>query len=346
MQDKRIKNFTDKISATLLGIPNYGIELHFYLTSRCNLACPGCYANASPKSPDDTLPADDVLHYVRAFKKEPLFQNAVAFSGGEIFTRPLNYLMPLVQSTLDCDVALELKTNGAWVADAKKSELIFQMLTDLNVKKNLYTTDAEMERIVRSIPDAKTIPRDKLYEMVKSQMTSVPMLSMAVSVDNIIHPAHSANWFVDIAQRVTNEPKLYDNIALKAVSFNDAQRFFGEKVLLDDRMNITNFEYEQNGYSFKVNNQRIEWFVSNFIDTKQPTVPESLADIFIPSVSGDGNRLVLFFYPDRTVSVETPDLKPIGRVSYIDKMGKYKSFGALRMEIAQKLVNEYAALVK
>lgn len=56
-------------------------------------------------------------------------------------------------------------------------------------------------------------------------------LSMAVSVDDKLHPAQSADWFVKIADPITNDKKLRRGVNLKTFTLSDSVSLLESRVL-------------------------------------------------------------------------------------------------------------------
>ena len=65
---------------------------------------------SSPNVSQNVLPYADLKFYLDEFDKVPAFTNSVVFSGGEIFTAPINYVRACADMVLGRGLELQLKT--------------------------------------------------------------------------------------------------------------------------------------------------------------------------------------------------------------------------------------------
>lgn len=295
------KIFVNNLLSILFAGNDIKISLHFYMTHYCNLRCPGCYMAAGPHRSQAVISLRDIDFYMRQFSKISDFDKNVVFSGGEIFTLSLDYLQYNIQNALDLGMNTEVKTNGTWVRSGRRADKIFDMLRGLKMRQPL---------------------------------------DMAVSVDNKIHPAYSADCFVDIATRLAGDDKLSKNIILKSFSFIESAQFFQSHVF--NRLTVRDFsDFSDCICTYRVGKLRVGSVFGNFIDS---TAPQSAVDAsnIVYSAFGDDAVVTFFFHPDGTVGFENAALQSVGRVPYIDAHGKYKSPECLVNEMAVKMIQDYA----
>ncbi|MBD5391470.1 radical SAM protein [bacterium] len=302
--DLEKQTFVRNIVSTLFEKNNLGIMAQFYLTHYCDLRCPGCYMAAGPHRSRAAMPVADIDFYLSEFFKLPYFTPYVVFSGGEIFTLPVEYLEYNIKGALDLGLHVQIKTNGMWARDARRRDAIFNML------RNLPTTNR---------------------------------FSMAVSVDDKIHPRASADCFVDIASRIGADKKLSKKVALKSSGFRDGIKFFDAHVINNPRLDILDFwsNDKKTIYQYQVGDAVIESFFDDFVDVNAEYGARVTSDITI-NTPGGGHSVVLYFHPDGTVGFENAAFQSIGRVPYIDAHGGYKSINTLVNEIAARAISDYA----
>lgn len=92
--------------------------LVFKTTNYCWYKCPHCCESSGPDQPKVYMPADVIEGYLAQAKADPLFGNEVVFTGGEIMSAyrfgPENYVPWLLNSALNKQIGVDIKTNGAW----------------------------------------------------------------------------------------------------------------------------------------------------------------------------------------------------------------------------------------
>ena len=304
-----VDSYSKRISDIIYDMKNYEIEVLFYLTQHCNLGCRGCYMRSSPNAPRDVLPYADIRFYSDEFAKVPTFINCVVFSGGEIFTAPIKYVESCANMVLGRGMELQLKTNGAWGADAQKQKSVVNMLRNLKPGRDL---------------------------------------SMAVSVDDKLHPVQSADWFVKIADLIANDKKLRNRVNLKTFTVADSVPLLDSRVLNNPKLNIENFEKIPGirAARYTINGVWVESCVGKFVDVRAVPVVQKLTDIVVPPICGARGRLVYCFYPDGTVGINGSYLESVGRVPFKTDKGGYKSFAQIQEDIHQKLVSDYACAIQ
>ncbi|MBD5388708.1 hypothetical protein HDR63_00435 [bacterium] len=316
--------------------------LQCYLTDYCNLNCPGCYrrAMAPNGAPDKLLPPSDIIHYVNAIRGNDKFEQAVVFSGGEIFTAPVPYLHEVIQATLDMDVAVQLKTNGSWVADARRAPAIWDMLKSLRVPRGLVATPEQVQECLRTMGgDAVRAARKDgaWYQALCDRLPTRPMLDLAVSVDNKIHPAQSVDWMRAIAERLAGDATLRDNISLKISAFMDNRNWFNRTVIRQGWPHVRD-ETWVNGQimAFTYDGMPVYAFFSDFVDV--PTIPVPVTD-HVVFAGHDGEYLTpLYMHPNRTISFENVDtMHAVGRVSYVDAAGQCRPIKRVMKDMIKTL---------
>lgn len=302
--DSEKQMFAANLISALFGENNLGIMVQFYLTHYCDLRCPGCYMAAGPHRSRAAMPMADVDFYLSEFFKLPDFKPYVVFSGGEIFTLPVEYLEYNIKGALDLGLNVQIKTNGMWVRDARRRDAIFGML--------------------RNLP-------------------ATQRFSMAVSVDDKIHPRVSADCFVDIASRVALDSTLSDRVALKSSGFRDGMKFFDARVIKNPRLDILDVwsNDKKTIYQYQVGNAVIESFFDDFVDVYAEYGARVTSDITINTPDG-GHSVVVYFHPDGTVGFENAVFQSIGRVPYVDAHGGYKSINTLVNEMTVRAISDYA----
>ena len=67
---QKVQDYASKVSNIIYDTANYETEVLFYLTQHCNLVCGGCYMQAGPDVPCNTLPVSDLSFYLSEFDKE------------------------------------------------------------------------------------------------------------------------------------------------------------------------------------------------------------------------------------------------------------------------------------
>ncbi len=340
--NQRVAMFELKLFNVLYDKHNLQYETLFYLTEHCNLRCPGCYMHAGPNVDKKLLPTHDIEHFLHAFKRLDNYNRAAVFSGGEIFTAPTNYLEYNIQNALDSVDHLQLKTNGSWINNKTRADEIFKMLGDFNVPRGLVVTDEQIKEFLSRFKLwYRLTHRNQIREQLFQEFPTVPALDLCVSVDNKIHPAKSAYWFREIANRVARDENLSKNISLKTFSFVESQNFFIDKVLVPMRERISDMMRHSDGlFSYSIDGVDVLSFFGEFTDVSKPASPADATNIGVMGPDGK-MRIVFYFYPDRTVSFCSDDYRDVGRISYVDSRGGYKCFDQLRREMMSTMVDQY-----
>ncbi len=338
--DKKVSQLADNFDS------KYDAEVVFYLTRGCNLACPGCYMNKGKVcKAKDFIPADDVHYYINEFSNLDNYNEAAVFSGGEIFTTPVKYLEHTIQGALDYQIRAHLKTNGQWITDKNKSDEILQMLSGLRAPLLMDAEDPLVnEYFSRYSPEYIKSHWSKILETLRREHLVRNSLDLCVSVDDKIHPAQSAKWFTNIAEKISSNSKLSRKIALKSFSFTDSYEFFMRGVIRNSHVSNVDFNYDTQICSFSFNDMPIYSWFGDFINITPTCDPNDIGDIALPSDSGRA-RLVFFFYPDGTAGFETMGYKSVGRVPYKTRGGEYKDFNRLFSDMRRALVNDYSRAI-
>lgn len=337
-----VDSYSKQISDIIYDTENYEVELLFYLTQYCNLGCRGCYMRSSPNASRDMLPYGDLKFYLNQFDKVPNFTNMITFSGGEIFTMPTDYVRACANMVLDRGWGLQLKTNGAWVADVQMRQSVLNMLRNLQPGRRLVVDERQLQEFLHKYP--RWLLRVCGRWLVMRKMPTTSVLSMAVSVDDKLHPAGSADWFVKIADLITNDKKLRNRVNLKTFTVAESVPLLESRVLNNPKLNIENFEKMPGKWAAKytINGARVESYVGDFVDVGVVPMEKKLTEIVVPPLGGARGRLVYCFYPDGTVGFDCNYLESVGRVPFKNDKGEYKSLAQIQHDIHDKLVADYA----
>ena len=341
------KNFDIYVTDLLSDLQDYEIDLQFYLTRNCNLACRGCYMHANPDVSRDIMSETDVDFYLGQFAEAPSFCRSVVFSGGEIFVAPIDYLERNAQNVLGRGWHLQLKTNGAWIKNPKVAHDATDMLRNLNPKYGISATTEDIRQCIMKIP--RPLRRLLGWPVVRKKFPLVSSLDMAISVDNKLHPVQSADWFLRIVNMISHDKKLKKSVGLKTFSFDDSADFFQESIL--ENPNVSVKDFKQNGkkwmFTYSINGTRIESYFGKFVDVTQVTVLQKIQEFVLPAIDAERKgRLVYSFYPDKTVGLDSCHLETVGRVPYIDENGKRKTFAQINEDIQKKLIQDYHQATK
>ena len=344
--NKRIDNFASEIWDKISN-PQNSIEALFYLTQNCNLTCRGCYMRELNDNHGKTMPANDVLRYLRMMHKQEHFFGSVVFSGGEIFTLPTQYLQTNVQNAVDINEHIHLKTNLSWIQNPQTANEIFNMLKNINADKLLTATDQEINDFLSKIGKEKCLElgHNRLHKMMLEHLPSVPPIDICTSIDNKIHPHSCSQWFISAINKLSQDTLLNEKVQLKTFSFLESFDFFVKNILKSPKLKIENIETfgEYNEIlTYTANGINITSFFGQYFDTKQKFSPETMTDVIVESPSGP--RIVYYFYPDRTVALDA-NMRPVGRISYVTKTGNLKSIKQIQQEIAKRATQEYAHLI-
>lgn len=343
-------DFSKRVSHVLGATGRYDIELQFYLTHNCNLGCNGCYMKSTPNSGRNFIPAYDIDFYLNEFAKVPGFSGTVVFTGGEIFNDSLIALERNAHSVLDRGWHLHLKTNGSWVVDPQLRNSVLRMLNRLEPGRGLIASEDDIKKFLGRIPRPvlKWIGRDMVPGLLFKFMATTPLLDLAVSVDDKLHPGESANWFVQIANYISRDAHLRKNVNLKSFTVNDSKNFFDDNVLRHPELKIKKVEsYPAAGcLKYKLNGVPVESFFGDFVDIDQLPEFKKISEFVLPSIDDEtAGRLVYCFHPDGTVGLDSCYLESVGRVPYVDKNGKRKPFPQINQEIGQKLIADYSRAI-
>ncbi|MBO5946649.1 MAG: hypothetical protein J6Q44_00705 [Alphaproteobacteria bacterium] len=341
-----VDSYSKQISDIIYDTENYEVELLFYLTQYCNLRCNGCYMRSSPNVSQNVLPHEDLNFYLGEFEKIPNFTNSVVFSGGEIFTAPINYVAACANMVLDRGLGLQLKTNGAWVADANQQNTVINMLRNLRPRRGLMADEQQIQDFLRRYP--KWLLRICGRWLLMKKLPTTSSLSMAVSVDDKLHPAGSADWFVNIADLITNDKNLRNRVNLKTFTIAESVPLLESRILNNPQLNVQNFEKMPQKWAAKytINGVRVESFVGDFVDVGAVSAVKKLSEIVMPPVGNARGRLVYCFYPDGTVGFDCNYLESVGRVSYRGADGKCKSLNQIKSDMHNKLVADYMCAIQ
>lgn len=346
---QKVKNYASKISDVIYDTENYETEVLFYLTQHCNLACNGCYMHAGPDVPRYTLPISDIAFYLSEFGKVPNFTHGVVFSGGEVFTAPINYVEAAAHNVLDRGWQLQFKTNGSWVENPQRRDAVLTMLRRLQPHRGLCATSEQIGHFLGRIPKpiARLLGRDVIKRWIYYKLPTVSMLDMAVSVDDLLHPAKSAQWFADIAKLITTDKRLRNKVNVKSFTLNESVGFFEKYVLNNPQLNAKNLVQPSNKKvaCYDINGCGIESYFGDYVDVGNVPQVDKLSNIVMPSLGDSAGRLVYCFYPDKTVGFDCYYLESVGRVPYIDAQGRPKSFARLQRDMYTQLVLDYARAI-
>ncbi len=341
-----INDYSEHISGIIYDTRNnYEVEALFYLTRHCNLCCKGCYMRSSPKSSRDVLPYADLDFFLNEFGKMPNFTNSVTFSGGEIFTTPINYLTACSHMVLDRGWGLQLKTNGAWVMDKQKRGAVVNMLRQLQPSRGLLATSDEINSFLASKPKwlLRLLGTDLVRWWMFKRLPTASALSMAVSVDDTLHPAQSADWFINIVNMVAGDKKLRDKIDLKTFTLEYAIPLLELEILNNPDLKIKDFcsMPGRRAAKYSINGVKVESYTGEFVDVGRVPAVKKLTEITVPPLGDASGRLVYCFYPDGTVGFDCNYLESVGRVPYKNAVGKYKTLPQIQDDIHRKLVADY-----
>ena len=343
--DFKVREFSEAVSQKIYG--DGKTELQFYMTEACDLRCPGCYRFSGATHYGAPLPSADIREYVNQFKAEPTFNDSVCFSGGEVFGVSLDKLESDIRYVLGAGCTLQVKTNGTWVKNPQKADQIFKMLRGLSVGYGISGDEEDFkyafgnDSMLRRIPKwASILARMRILYRAKQNYLLTPKLSLCMSVDNMIHPTESADWYLKIAERIGGDKKLRRKVACAFFCFQECADYAVDNILNNASLDKKILKADNHYCKFLLNGVPNYAFFGYYKDMGEIVRPDDLADISCSYVGGYGNRTVWFFHPNQTVSFEA-DLIPVGRVSYLDKNGKYKSVAQLRDEMAARLVADY-----
>lgn len=338
--------YSKYISDIIYDTQNYEVEMLFYLTRHCNLKCPGCYMQSSPETQKSILSLDDLDFYLNEFNNIENFTQSVVFSGGEIFTAPIEYIKKCSDNVLNRGWELQIKTNGTWVQDKQKSGDILKMLRQLKPLHGYVASEQEIQNTIKKYP--RWLLNICGNILIKKHLTKSSALSMAISVDDKLHPAQSADWFIKIANAITADKKLRKNVNLKTFTFFESVPLLESRVLNNPELHIKNFELFENKQAarYTIKDTPVESYVGEFIDVKSIPTITKLSEIAVSPIGDAKGRLVYCFYPDGTVGFDCNYLESVGRVSYINKNKEHKTFKQIQHDIHKQLVNDYTRAIQ
>ncbi len=344
--DLKRTDFSKYVSDVMNNTGKYDVDLQFYLTQNCNLGCRGCYMKAKPSSNRDIIPASDIDFYLNEFANVPGFYDTVVFSGGEIFNDSLTALERNAHNVLDRGWHLQLKTNGSWVTKPELRNSIFRMFYRLEPGRGMLASEEDMERFLAYIPKPvlKMLGRERVVKLLFKYLPTASLLDLAVSVDDKLHPAESADWFAQIVNHISRDDELKEKVKLKTFTVKDSKNFFKSKVLHHPKIDIRKIKWmpESGCVEYKVNGMPVESFFGDFVDIYNVPEFQKISEFVLPSVDGDtAGRLVYCFHPDKTVGLDSCYLESVGRVPYLDAAGQCKPFAQINQEIQQKLISDY-----
>ncbi len=343
-----VKKFADYASSVIYDDSGYELDLQFYLTQKCNLACPGCYMSASPRASGDVLPTYDADFYLKEFEKVPQFTESVVLTGGEIFTAPIGYVEWISHQVLDRGWGLQLKTNGSWVCDEFMRGAVPAMLRRLQPGRGLIASTEQVSKFFENKPKwlLRLLGRDVVRQWMYKSLPTVSKLSMAVSVDDKLHPKRSAQWIQDIALLLGQDKNLSGKVDLKTFTVSDSKSFFGKNVLNAKGCVLQNAKAGANPLKYILNGMPVESYFGNFVDVAQVTEKEKIENFVLPALGDAQGRLVYCFYPDKTVGLDSCYLQSVGRVPYIGTDRLRKSFDKIRHDIYTQLVLDYQKAIE
>lgn len=341
-----VDDFSKNVSDVINNTGRYDVDLQFYMTDSCNLGCNGCYMKSKPMLNRNIIPASDINFYLNEFAKVPGFYNTVVFSGGEVFNTSIVSLERNAHNVLDRGWHLQLKTNGSWVTQPQRCRSVMRMLDRLEPGRGMLASEEDIEQFLGHIPRPvlKMLGRDRVVKLLFKFMPTASLLDLAVSVDDKLHPAESADWFVKIANLISRDGYLRENINLKSFTVNASKKFFEDKVLGHPELKVKKIEPcpEAGCVKYNVNGMLVESFFGDFVDVDNVPQFKKISEFVLPSVEGDtAGRLVYCFHPDKTVGLDSCYLESVGRVPYLDAAGKRKPFAQINQEIGKKLIADY-----
>lgn len=301
---------------------------------------------SSPETQKSILSLDDLDFYLNEFNNIENFTQSVVFSGGEIFTAPIEYIKKCSNNVLNRGWELQIKTNGAWIQDKQKSDDILKMLRQLKPSHGYVANEQEIQHIIKKYP--RWLLNICGNILIKKHLTKSSALSMAISVDDKLHPSQSADWFIKIANAITADKKLRKNVNLKTFTFFESVPLFESRVLNNPELHIKNFELFENKQAtrYTIKNTPVESFVGEYIDVKSIPTTTKLSEIAVSPIGDAKGRLVYCFYPDGTVGFDCNYLESVGRVSYINKNKEHKTFKQIQHDIHKQLVNDYTRAIQ
>lgn len=327
---------------------DYELDLQFYLTQKCDLACSGCYVGASPRASGNVLPKSDVEFYLKEFENVPRFTHSVVLTGGEIFTTPIVDVEWIAHQVLDRGWWLQLKTNGAWIHNQNKSKAVLSMLRRLQPARGLLATEEQINDFLAKKPKwlLRFLGPDVTHQWVYSALPTVSLLSVVVSVDNVLHPKKSVQWFKDIVAQVGKDKRLKKNIDLKTFSVMNSKNFYVKNIINSPECVVKEQKKGGNLIKYELNGVPVESYFGKYIDVKKISEKDKIESFVLPPLGNSLGRLVYCFYPDKTVGLDSCYLQAVGRVSYLKQDGSRKTFNEIRSEIFSQLIKDYQKAIK
>lgn len=317
----------------------YDLTANFYLTQHCNLACPDCYMLASPQVPKKQIPTEDVNFYLGELKKRENFVPSAVFTGGEVFTLSMDYLQENVQNAFDKNLTVELKTNGKLIAqDVHLRNQFFDMVHNLNIPKKMFSVNnvvacyllgtvmpATQVKVWQTCYNEEGEKAAESFlirwaQAYKFNIMTSP-LALTVSVDDVVHPIDTRNWFESILTEIVKDEVLREKICLTRLTLNGKSE---QQIGCSMRDGYTYNSFEGGK---KKNPRNPNYFGKNWLGR--------------PGAFEKG-CIMLCFWPDRTVSLESEiNLQPIGRVSYVNPNGSYKDLYTIVKDMQAQLLRDY-----
>lgn len=320
MLSKKQKRLIDKFemdAVWALCETRYQLSLYIFMTMQCNLACKDCFVGCSPNRPKDFTPCADIEYYVKHFQEIGDFNNSILFTGGEP-TLNMGVLSQSLNLAMQNKMLIGLKTNGLWALDQKKSDAVYSMFSDL-------------------------FDQNKPYRDENGDAS----VHVDISVDNVLHPTISADAFKSIAQRVSGDKKLAENIELRAMGFADSKEWFNQTVINDPAMNFSVQKKLSYGTEMNLNGKQINAYMFGRLSKPSPIQSSRELLTVVKNYSAGVNmRLPLRFYPDKTVGLATAGLKSCARIPYLHQDGGFKSWVEIRDDMIKKMVAEYTQLIQ
>ena len=343
-----VKKFADYASSVIYDDSGYELDLQFYLTKKCNLASPGCYVASSPRVSGDVLPTYDAEFYLKEFEKVPQFTESVVLTGGEIFTAPIGYVEWISHQVLDRGWGLQLKTNGSWVRDEYMHNAVPAMLRRMNPGRGLIATKEQVSKFFENKPKwlLRLLGRDVVRQWLYKSLPTTSMLSMAVSVDDKLHPEKSVQWLGDIVNIMGADKNLAKKVDLKTFTVADSRSFFEKNVINGPGCVVKDRKNDGNLVKCELNGVPVESYFGDFVGVNKISEKEKIENFVLPALGEAKGRLVYCFYPDKTVGLDSCYLQSVGRVPYIGTDGLWKSFNKIRRDIYTQLVLDYQKAIE
>ncbi len=305
---------------TPLFMNSFKFSLLFNTTYHCDYECAHCCVNAGPQRDAKYIPQKDVEFYLDDFKEnEERFKGVVVFSGGEVTTAyeklSPQYMPSIMQSALDRQIEVNIKTNGAWV-DKKYGNQVFKDLEDLKYTYN---------------PDFFPV-------------------EIHLSVDRY-HPS-SVNRSLKIIEKIAHSDKLRDKVSV-ALFTSPEDELMVYKEMLDEKkldkydLNLTDFTIHAPGLNVAYFDEipvGITGFDSPTFQCGRAVknkIGKELDETHKFEFAHMGDISVAF---DSENNVELQTCGPAVSVPYLDKKSPFrnlKPWKQIKEELTQKVELEY-----